>query len=47
MTLDINEFAKDSLSTCQVGEKTHIIEETVYFKIIPSILGCFHSFIFF
>jgi hypothetical protein len=25
MILDVNEFAKDSLSTCQVGEKTHKI----------------------
>ncbi len=42
----VNEFAKDSLSTCQVGEKTHKIEGTLYFKIKPSILGCSHSFIF-
>ncbi len=41
MTSDVNEFAKDSLSTCQVGEKTHKIEETVYFEIKPSILGVF------
>jgi hypothetical protein len=47
MIKDVNEFAKDSLSTCQIGEKTHKIEGTLYFKIKPSILGCSHSFIFF
>ncbi len=41
MIKDVNEFARDSLSTCQVGEKTHKIEGTLCFKIKPSILGVF------
>ncbi len=44
MIKDVNEFAKESLSICQVGEMTHKTKGTLYFKINPSILGCSHSF---